>query len=214
MIGQYPNIKVILTIREENKWFRSWCNTVNAAKSLVAADPKFHEIKNEAVYRMYAQWMGSTEISTFDPFKIGNNACQHKELYIGRYNKHNEEVIQGVPKENLLILNIADVHYDDWEELCTFLEVPIPSVPFPHTKKGDANEMLETSKPKTFSEKKIEAINVPPDHLMGRFLFEFCIFGVLCVLIYVYMMGDIFRNLYENSTFKANFMGNRIVEGG
>jgi hypothetical protein len=99
-----------------------------------------------------------------------------------------------VPKENLLIINIADDRYNDWKELCTFLNVPIPSIHFPNTNKGDANPMIETSKPKTFLDPKIEEINVPPDHLMGRFLFEFCIFGVLCGLMYAYMMVEIFRN--------------------
>jgi hypothetical protein len=45
-------MKVILTIREENKWFRSWCNAVNAAKTM-AADPQYYEILDEAVYHMY-----------------------------------------------------------------------------------------------------------------------------------------------------------------
>jgi hypothetical protein len=190
LIEEYPNAKVILTIREENKWFRSYCNAINAVKIVANLDPKYYRILDEAVYRMMAHWIGSTELSTFDPFMPDNNACQYKELYMGKFNKHNKEVIQGVPKENLLIMNIADGHYDNWDELCAFLNLPIPSVPFPNTNKGNANEMLEASKPKISFDEKIEEIYIPSDHFVGQFSFDFLIFCMFCTLIYAYVMVE------------------------
>lgn len=103
-------------------------------------DPVYYNRLGEASLRFYAVWMTSIDMSTFDPFIFENDACQYKDLYMSRYIKHNEEVIQGVPKVNLLIMKL-DGQYDDREELSTFLNLPIPSVPFPNENKGDADVM-------------------------------------------------------------------------
>jgi len=50
------------------------------------------------------------------------------------YKKHNAYVQSVVPADRLLVWNVKD----KWEPLCTFLEKPVPSIPFPHDNKtGD-----------------------------------------------------------------------------
>jgi hypothetical protein len=158
---------------------------INDCKGPAKLDPVYYNRLGEASLRFYTVWMNSIEISTFDPFMLDNDACQYKDLYMGRCIKQNEEVIQGVPKENLLIMKL-DGQYDDWEELSTFLNLPIPSVPFPNKNKGDANVMIEASKAKLSSEGADQDIFSPPPH--GNFL-EKIFLGILCVLSYYVFFG-------------------------
>mmetsp|Transcript_116141 Transcript_116141/g.237548 ORF Transcript_116141/g.237548 Transcript_116141/m.237548 type:complete len:263 (+) Transcript_116141:83-871(+) len=46
---------------------------------------------------------------------------------IDGYNAHNANVMRMIPPEKLLVFNLTD----GWEPLCKFLDVPIPSQPFP-----------------------------------------------------------------------------------
>ena len=48
-----------------------------------------------------------------------------------RYVAHNLQVMEAVPPDRLLVLDIAAG--DGWPELCPFLGVPVPAAPFPHS---------------------------------------------------------------------------------
>lgn len=56
----------------------------------------------------------------------------HESEYIDRYNKHNEEVMYYFRNrsDKLLVINIFEG--DGWNELCPFLNKPVPNIPFPH----------------------------------------------------------------------------------
>ncbi|WP_281728788.1 sulfotransferase, partial [Gordonia paraffinivorans] len=43
------------------------------------------------------------------------------------FRRHTEAVVAGVPKERLLVFNVAE----GWEPLCRFLGVPTPDTPYP-----------------------------------------------------------------------------------
>mmetsp|Transcript_62790 Transcript_62790/g.138137 ORF Transcript_62790/g.138137 Transcript_62790/m.138137 type:complete len:266 (-) Transcript_62790:2-799(-) len=43
------------------------------------------------------------------------------------YKQHNANVLRMIPPEKLLVFNLTD----GWEPLCKFLDVPVPSEPFP-----------------------------------------------------------------------------------
>ena len=60
-----------------------------------------------------------------------NNRFEDKEYAIDVYNKHNERVQQIVPKDRLLVLDLTK--NGRWDELCQFLEVPVPDVSFPRS---------------------------------------------------------------------------------
>ena len=44
------------------------------------------------------------------------------------YEEHVDEVKANVPPEKLLVFNVKE----GWEPLCSFLDLPVPSVPFPN----------------------------------------------------------------------------------
>jgi hypothetical protein len=60
-----------------------------------------------------------------------NNRFRDKEYAIDVYNKHNERVQHIVPKDRLLVSDLTK--NGRWDELCQFLEVPVPDVPFPRS---------------------------------------------------------------------------------
>jgi hypothetical protein len=47
---------------------------------------------------------------------------------IETFERHTEEVRQGVPAERLLVFEVGQ----GWEPLCAHLGVPVPDEPFPH----------------------------------------------------------------------------------
>jgi len=59
-----------------------------------------------------------------DPI-TGDDKNREYAIYI--YNKHIEKISKLVPTERLLKYKVTQ----GWEPLCHFLDVPIPSVPFP-----------------------------------------------------------------------------------
>jgi hypothetical protein len=48
--------------------------------------------------------------------------------------KRAEDVRAAIPADRLLVFDVAD----GWEQLCTFLKVPVPDTPFPNrNQRGD-----------------------------------------------------------------------------
>ena len=52
---------------------------------------------------------------------------------IKRYNAINEETLNFIPKERSLVYDVKT----GWEPLCNFLNVPVPSTPFPRSNVRD-----------------------------------------------------------------------------
>jgi len=53
---------------------------------------------------------------------------ENREYAIETFERHNEEVKQCVPAENLLVYEVSE----GWEPLCEFLGVEVPDGLFPH----------------------------------------------------------------------------------
>lgn len=117
--AQYPNAKVILSIRDFDAWYES---------------KKFLLSKNNSVFLKYIakyfiSWWDVLINDYFDAYylPIGGidgfldpaNKQKVKELY---YEKNIEKAKRLVPAQNLLIYDIKD----GYGPLCTFLNVPVP----------------------------------------------------------------------------------------
>ena len=69
-----------------------------------------------------------------------DNQFASKEIAEKMFNAHHNEVINFVPKEQLLVYEVKN----GWEPLCSFLDLPIPNELFPHlNKKENFPAMLE-----------------------------------------------------------------------
>ena len=119
LLAHYPDAKVVLTVRDPERWWDSTHSTIYGFRSafapsfqrLVPAAARFVEMVEQFV------WQG-----TFD----GRFADRGYAIDI--FNRHIEDVKATCPPERLLVFNVAD----GWGPLCEFLDVPVPDRPFPH----------------------------------------------------------------------------------
>jgi hypothetical protein len=116
--GVFPDAKVILTERPEEKWWQSISNTI--FKSLrLPPDP------NELPTRPAQRAMAKAVIIN----RTFGGEVDDREHVLGVYRAHNAAVKAEVPADQLLIFDGAD----GWGPLCAFLGVPIPDQPYPST---------------------------------------------------------------------------------
>jgi hypothetical protein len=128
LIEAYPEAKVVLVERDEDKWFRSFETLVEGILNplgryiLRFTDPLwFGRISN-----LGAGWV-QVMFGTKDLTQIKKDARSV-------YRSHYAAVRATVPKENLLEYQLGS----GWEPLCKFLEKPVPSVAFPHRNEANA----------------------------------------------------------------------------
>ncbi len=120
LMQQYPDAKVVLTVRDPERWFTSFeglYRTTRWARPLGLVSKqirRFVELTEAIIERELGAVDHDANIETFE--------------------RHNEAVQAEVPADNLLVFNVAE----GWAPLCEFLEMPIPSEPFPHLNEGVA----------------------------------------------------------------------------
>ena len=119
----YPHAKVLLTIRDPEKWYESTKHTLYPTEDTPEPSP----IMRMATKLIWEQ--------TFD----GN--FEDRRYAIEVFKRHNEEVKKHVPPERLLVYEVNE----GWEPLCEFLGVEIPEEkPFPHLNDTEAfKEMVQ-----------------------------------------------------------------------
>jgi hypothetical protein len=100
----YPEAKVLLTIRDPEKWYESTKHTIY--KTTEAPDPS-------PMLRMATKLVWE---QTFD----GNFEDRRYAMEV--FKRHNEEVKKHVPPERLLVYDVKD----GWKLLCEFLGVEVP----------------------------------------------------------------------------------------
>lgn len=104
MDAHFPGSKFILTLRDTGEWLQS-------AKS--------HFGRRTTPMR---NWI----------YGVNDGPKGNEAIYRERYERHNREVMEYFVsrRQDLLILRITEG--GGWEELCAFLEKPVPESPFPH----------------------------------------------------------------------------------
>ena len=119
----YPDAKIILSLRDPEKWYESTQETILsplAAKSMPQM-PFAPVIKNIV-------W----------PFF--DNRIHDRDHMIGAFNRHNEAVKREIAKDRLLVFDVKE----GWAPLCAFLGKTIPAEPFPRVNsKEEMRPMLE-----------------------------------------------------------------------
>ncbi len=124
---RYPEVKVILTVRDPEAWYESALATIYRAEPGLAQklkmglalpfSPRLRKLLR--VFRLSGEvWEREFE-GRFDD----------KDFAVARFVRHNEEVRRTVPADRLLVYEVKE----GWEPLCTFLGVPVPDMPFPRS---------------------------------------------------------------------------------
>lgn len=124
LMDHYPDAKVLHTVRDPDKWFDSTQATIFAPErdAAMAAAP---EPMKTFMGQLHAFYGGD----------------MHDRAFMTDYfRRHTEAVVAGVPKDRLLVFDVAQ----GWEPLCAFLGVPVPDTPYPRENTTEAFRSGET----------------------------------------------------------------------
>ncbi|MEO6421922.1 MAG: sulfotransferase family protein [Candidatus Nitrotoga sp.] len=118
----YPEAKIILTVRDADKWFDSTNETIHSAEfaSFIKNSP-FGTMGKKTIWD-----------------KMGNR-MQDRKYMVNFFKNRTSEIIDYIAPERLLVYQVSD----GWEPLCTFLNIPVPDTKFPRINSRDeTKEML------------------------------------------------------------------------
>ncbi len=132
LVNAHPQAKVILTVRDPDRWYDSAAATIHkvpklasgglAGRGLVAVVGAFSPAARDAFWLNEAVIWEGTFGGRFD----------ERDHAIGVFNAHVAAVERTVSPERLLVFDVKQ----GWEPLCAFLDVPVPAEPFPHLNDG------------------------------------------------------------------------------
>jgi len=114
--AEWPDAKVILTLRNPDSWFRSTQDTIfGTANILLGSDTSIGRVMRAILARHFS------------------GDAHDRDMLIAGLERHNAEVIGSVPPDRLLAFDVAE----GWAPLCTFLGVTVPDAPFPRANTTD-----------------------------------------------------------------------------
>jgi hypothetical protein len=114
LADRYPSAKIILTVRDADRWYGSAAATIFSGRSSDEELAKRTDTWARMVRRIIAE-------NTFD------GRTSDREHAIAVFRRHNDEVRSTIAPERLLVYEAGA----GWEPLCRFLGVEVPETPFP-----------------------------------------------------------------------------------
>lgn len=111
----FPNAKILLSVRDPQRWYQSTLETIYTATKM----PNWMKKVIPFIPKMVDDvvWDG-----------IFEGRFENQEFAIEVFNQWIETTKQNIPADRLLIFDVKE----GWEPLCKFLDVPVPDTPFPH----------------------------------------------------------------------------------
>jgi hypothetical protein len=116
---KYPEAKVILTVRDPERWYDSARQTIYFART---AFPRWAAVVNPRMRGFHRMVDRMWE-------RMFQGRFEDRAVAVDFFNRHNEQVRRDVPADRLLVYEVSQ----GWGPLCEFLGVPVPEgKPFPH----------------------------------------------------------------------------------
>ena len=110
LADHYPDAKVVLTVRDPERWFESTQETI--------------------FERRWIEYLRKAEMGKFIQLTVNDylqDRMHDKAHLIQRFQEHIEAVRQSIPASRLLVFEVKD----GWGPLCKFLGLPEPDTDFP-----------------------------------------------------------------------------------
>lgn len=115
VVQHFTEAKVVLTLRDPVSWYESVSTAIFDGLEMSAQNPD--PIKRERSGMLRRLILKRTFSGRY----------WEKEYALEVYKRHNQQVLEIVPKERLLQFDVKD----GWQPLCEFLQKSIPDEPFP-----------------------------------------------------------------------------------
>jgi hypothetical protein len=126
----YPDAKVLLSVRDPQKWYDSVNSTIYYAYKLIQnpdqMPPAMRERMGDAPGPRVKLLQELVWEGAFD------GRFEDREYAISVFEKHNQEVRDTIPANRLLVYQVSQ----GWGPLCEFLGVPVPDGDFPQVNEG------------------------------------------------------------------------------
>lgn len=120
----YPDAKVILTVRDAEKWFDSTNETIHSAEfARFIENSPFGEMVQKTIW------------------DVMDNRMQDRDYMIDFFEKRSSEIARTIAADRLLIYRVSD----GWGPLCEFLGVPIPDLAYPNINSRDETRKMLSS---------------------------------------------------------------------
>ncbi|KAA3676121.1 uncharacterized protein DEA37_0002233 [Paragonimus westermani] len=127
LLDLYPNAKIILTVRDPETWLATFRSTTT---------PRDLNNSNQSILKSLFELPGSKKLNKLYRMTLRQVLGQTIDLQndtqlMNAYVSWNEFVNRVVPKDRLLVYNMKQ----GWKPLCDFLQIPVPSTPFPSVRR-------------------------------------------------------------------------------
>lgn len=133
LMEEYPDAKVILTIRDPDKWYESVRSTIYTVQNV--ASSRLFSLSALLVPRLRHTRRAALMVADLVWQHHFDGRFEDREHATSVFDRWNAEVRERVPPEKLLVYEISE----GWEPLCEFLGVEAPEDrPFPHLNDAEA----------------------------------------------------------------------------
>ncbi|MGO9603660.1 MAG: sulfotransferase family protein [Candidatus Binataceae bacterium] len=114
--NHFSDAKVLLSVRDPEAWYQSMNDTIYQPMKWPVREnvPEIVRLQNEMARKAILA-------------DIFDNRFEDKAHAIEVFKRHNQEVRDTIDPARLLVFDVRE----GWTPLCPFLEVPVPSEPFP-----------------------------------------------------------------------------------
>jgi hypothetical protein len=116
LAAAFPEAKVVHSVRPEESWWNSFSRTIGKLLGIyrqMSFPPHVRAMLDAAEEMIGRQTFGG---------KFGKRGAA-----LAAYRRRTEQVRGAIPPKRLLVFDVAE----GWVPLCRFLDVPVPSDPFP-----------------------------------------------------------------------------------
>ena len=128
LMAKYPDAKVLLSVRDPDRWYESVSNTIYNIRRMSTASPFTVAIFSVAGVFVPRMKHGARMVNNLIWDGTFDGRFEDRRYATRVFERHNENVIKNVPADRLLVYEVEE----GWEPLCGFLDVEVPRKPFPH----------------------------------------------------------------------------------
>lgn len=131
-----PDAKVLLTVRDPKRWYASMQGFNTIVHSLVNTFPYSEFLYLVGLGTGVEYMRGAMAETCGISGKFQEAVSGGEEKAVEFFKSHIDEVKSVVPKDQLLVFDVRE----GWEPLCSFLDLPMPDIPFPNV--NDRRQIL------------------------------------------------------------------------